>query len=57
VTGDRSEAGVEVLSGLRAGETVARGANFLLDSESRLKSALASFQAATAATPAPQATP
>jgi hypothetical protein len=29
-----------VLSGLREGEQVARGANFLLDSESRLQSAL-----------------
>jgi Cu(I)/Ag(I) efflux system membrane fusion protein len=40
VTGDHAGSAVEVLSGLAEGETVARGANFLLDSESRLKSAL-----------------
>lgn len=53
VTGDRSEGAVEVLSGLAEGETVARGANFLLDSESRLKSALATFEAGKAAPSAP----
>jgi Cu(I)/Ag(I) efflux system membrane fusion protein len=35
--GDRSGGKVEVRSGLDEGETVATGANFLLDSESRLK--------------------
>jgi membrane fusion protein, copper/silver efflux system len=53
VTGDRSEGSVEVLSGLREGETVARGANFLLDSESRLKSALATFETGRSAAPSP----
>lgn len=41
VTGQRTDAGVAILSGLHAGEKVVTAANFLLDSESRLKSALA----------------
>lgn len=44
VTGDRSEGHVEILSGLAAGEKVAVRANFLLDSESRLKAALLSMR-------------
>jgi len=39
--GDR----VEVLDGVAAGETVVTSANFLVDSESRLKAALAAFAA------------
>ena len=42
---------VEVRSGLREGEQVARGANFLLDSESRLQSALTGLGAPPAAAP------
>jgi Cu(I)/Ag(I) efflux system membrane fusion protein len=38
--GDREGGQLEVKSGLREGEQVARGASFLLDSESRLQSAL-----------------
>ena len=40
---------LEVRSGVREGEQVARGANFLLDSESRLQSALAGLGAPSAA--------
>jgi Cu(I)/Ag(I) efflux system membrane fusion protein len=43
-TGDHASGLTEVLAGLKEGETVARGANFLLDSESRLKSALQTFE-------------
>jgi Cu(I)/Ag(I) efflux system membrane fusion protein len=39
-TGDTAHGLVEVRSGLKDGEEVATGANFLLDSESRLKSAV-----------------
>jgi Cu(I)/Ag(I) efflux system membrane fusion protein len=39
-TGRRSENYAEVLSGLRAGEQVAVSANFMIDSESRMKAAL-----------------
>ncbi len=39
-TGRRSEEYAEVLSGLRAGESVVTSANFLIDSESRMKAAL-----------------
>lgn len=41
VTGQRTDSGVAILSGLQPGEKVVTAANFLLDSESRLKSALA----------------
>lgn len=41
VTGDHADAVYEVLSGLAASESVAAGANFLLDSESRLRAAIA----------------
>ncbi len=51
----------EVLSGLKEGEPVVVSANFLLDSESSLRAALAGLGAAprepAAATPAPAATP
>jgi Cu(I)/Ag(I) efflux system membrane fusion protein len=42
--GDLGKGVYEVKSGLSAGETVARGANFLVDSESRLKAALAAME-------------
>jgi hypothetical protein len=65
-TGERSEGGYAVLSGLREGERVVTSANFLIDSESSLKAAIAaagspapSHAAAPAAAPAaePAATP
>ncbi|MEO6327161.1 MAG: efflux RND transporter periplasmic adaptor subunit [Thermoanaerobaculia bacterium] len=56
VAGGHSEGLVEVLSGLAEGEAVALGANFLLDSESRLKSALATFEKSAPAAP-PRAAP
>lgn len=43
-TGVKLEGRVVVLSGLRAGETVVTSGNFLIDSESRLKSAMTSMQ-------------
>ncbi len=41
VTGQRTDSGVAILSGVQTGERVVTAANFLLDSESRLKAALA----------------
>ena len=46
---------VEILSGLKAGEAVVVRANFLVDSESRLKASLARMGAAPAAVHAPHA--
>jgi len=46
--GDRALGMLEVLSGLKEGESVALGANFLVDSESRLKSALNAMTSAAA---------
>ena len=43
-TGAKLEGKVVVLSGLKAGETVVTSGNFLIDSESRLKSATGSMQ-------------
>ena len=43
--GLRGEDDIEVLDGLREGERVVVGANFLIDAESNLKSALGSFTA------------
>ena len=43
-TGAKLEGKVVVLSGLKAGETVVTSGNFLIDSESRLKSATSSMQ-------------
>jgi RND family efflux transporter MFP subunit len=40
VTGTRVAGRIEILSGLDAGDSVAVGANFLLDSESRLRAAI-----------------
>jgi Cu(I)/Ag(I) efflux system membrane fusion protein len=37
---------VEVLSGLDAGDQVVTSANFLIDSESKIRAALTAFQAA-----------
>ncbi len=45
--GDHAGGQYEVTGGLSAGETVARGANFLVDSESRLKAALSAMTTAT----------
>ena len=50
--GDQAEGLVEVTSGLSAGEVIARGASFLVDSESRLKAALAAMAPAPAVKPA-----
>jgi Cu(I)/Ag(I) efflux system membrane fusion protein len=41
--GDRAGGVTEVLSGVSEGERVVLGANFLVDSESRLKAALAAM--------------
>ncbi len=38
--GERTDAGIEILSGLTEGEEVVTSGNFLIDSESRLKAAL-----------------
>ncbi len=50
--GERRSGEAEILSGLEAGERVATRANFLLDSESRLRSALSNRAAGAAAAPA-----
>jgi hypothetical protein len=42
--GAKLENNVVVLSGLRAGETIVSSGNFLVDSESRLKSAMSGMQ-------------
>ena len=63
--GDHAGGQYEVTGGLTAGETVARGANFLVDSESRLKAALSAMTSTSPAkpsggpakTPAASATP
>ena len=47
--GARSENYLEVLSGLREGESVVTSANFLIDAESNLKAAIAGFGTAPAA--------
>ncbi len=41
--GDHGDGVVEIRSGLKEGEVVVRGANFLVDSESRLKAAIAAM--------------
>jgi len=43
-TGPKLEGNVAVLSGLRVGETIVSSGNFLVDSESRLKSAMIGMQ-------------
>ncbi len=44
--GDHGDGVVEIRSGLKEGEVVVRGANFLVDSESRLKAAISAMGAA-----------
>jgi Cu(I)/Ag(I) efflux system membrane fusion protein len=44
-TGRRSDEGVEILSGLAAGDVVVTTANFLIDSESRLRAVIEGFAA------------
>jgi Cu(I)/Ag(I) efflux system membrane fusion protein len=43
--GDHGDGVVEIRSGLEEGEVVVRGANFLVDSESRLKAAISAMEA------------
>ena len=50
-TGDTARGQVEVRSGLKEGDEVATGANFLLDSESRLKSAVNAMEPPEGAAP------
>lgn len=50
-TGDRADHFYEVRAGLREGEQVALGASFLVDSESRLQSALGARSAPESASP------
>ena len=47
--GDHGAGVVEIRSGLKEGEVVVRGANFLVDSESRLKAAISAMTSATPA--------
>lgn len=54
--GDHGDGIVEVLSGLSAGESVVLGANFLVDSESRLKAALNAMTSNSSKTSTPAAT-
>lgn len=51
--GDQAGGFAEVMAGLSEGDVVARGANFLVDSESRLKSALSAMAPARASKAAP----
>ena len=51
-TGANLGESVEIRTGLKAGETVVTRANFLVDSESRLRAALAQFAAKSPAAPA-----
>jgi membrane fusion protein, copper/silver efflux system len=55
--GDSDGAQVEVVSGLQAGDRVVTRANFLIDSESRLRSSLAASAAAMAAPSAVRSPP
>jgi RND family efflux transporter MFP subunit len=58
-TGALADEYVEILEGVKDGETVVVAANFLIDAESNLKAALGGFQAAPAngAAPKPEAQP
>ena len=49
-TGDRGDGFVQIREGLKAGESVVTSANFLIDAESNLKSALQGMASAPAAT-------
>jgi Cu(I)/Ag(I) efflux system membrane fusion protein len=51
-TGLRSGGRVEVVSGIQEGESVATGASFLIDSESRLRAAISAMGGATTPPPA-----
>ena len=51
VTGARAAGRIEILSGLAAGDSVAVGANFLLDSESRLRAAISAAGARNSPAP------
>jgi Cu(I)/Ag(I) efflux system membrane fusion protein len=51
--GVRGEGRALILSGIREGEKVATRANFLLDSESRLRAAIANLRPAAPAAAAP----
>ena len=55
--GVRGNGKAQILSGVKAGEKVAVGANFLLDSESKLRAALAKMTGGASPLPQPQATP
>ena len=58
VVGDHGAGAVEIRSGLNEGDVVVRGANFLVDSESRLKAAISAMtSAAPAKSKAAPATP
>jgi RND family efflux transporter MFP subunit len=52
--GVRGDGKAQILSGVKAGENVAVGANFLLDSESKLRAALARMTGGASAPPQPQ---
>jgi RND family efflux transporter MFP subunit len=52
--GVRGGGKAQILSGVKAGEKVAVGANFLLDSESKLRAALTKMTGGTSAPPPPQ---
>jgi membrane fusion protein, copper/silver efflux system len=55
--GDSNGQDVEVVSGLRDGEQVVTRANFLIDSESRLRASLAAIGAGPGSGPAPRPAP
>jgi len=55
--GESDGKSVEVTSGLKAGDQVVTGANFLVDSESRLRASLAALAASSSAAPAPASPP
>jgi RND family efflux transporter MFP subunit len=52
--GVRGNGKAQILSGVKAGENVAVGANFLLDSESKLRAALTKMTGGASAPPPPQ---
>jgi len=52
--GVRGDGKAQILSGVKAGENVAVGANFLLDSESKLRAALTKMTGGATAPPQPQ---
>jgi Cu(I)/Ag(I) efflux system membrane fusion protein/cobalt-zinc-cadmium efflux system membrane fusion protein len=52
-TGTRMADGIEIIQGLREGESVAAGATFFLDSESQLRGAVQNYQASSTPSRAP----